>query len=183
MTNVDDPAFLGHVPRFGAWADENHDAPVERQYFFRIRSAHDTSGEGAYTKNGRRPMTTAFEAFFKQREDDDWAPFDLHVQSPGYVMFAYSTAYCIWFFFAINAIERKVDFERLSLDCRIDATATFFVRSVSGEARVVVTGTQVPSAEDQAYIVERASVCPVARNIGGSFDESLTATFDVTGTS
>jgi hypothetical protein len=184
MSQASDPAIpttLRHSPTFGAWADENHDRPIAKCSMFVIRSRHDClDAAAAFTEGGASVRTTAYEVAHRSAPQDPWSPFGVHLQSPGFTLYAYSLALCQWFYFVVNAIERGVALETVSLEFEVHATDAYFIRELRARYDVGLTAGSTPPADgDLAHIVERAKLCPVSRNVGGSFDEVVTCTFSV----
>jgi len=93
-----------------------------------------------------------------------WAPLDLGLRSPGFLIFVYSAFMCQHMYMRVNAAERALLLDEVKGTFFLEAAGDWHIRDACATFEGTLrSGT--PRGEDIDYIRERMRVCPVSRNI------------------
>ncbi|KAI9008514.1 hypothetical protein DFJ74DRAFT_359242 [Hyaloraphidium curvatum] len=96
-------------------------------------------------------------------DDGAWKPFDLSIDSPGFIIFAYAIFTCKHLYFFMNAAERGLLFAAAEGTMTVSAI-DWGLHDLEVEFSAKLTSGS-PTAEDVPYIVERMQGCPVSKNL------------------
>ncbi len=121
---------------------------------FRLRIQSDHWGERNETV-GRKVDIWREEA---------WEPLELSVDSPGFLIFVYANVACRHRYLAANAAERGIELSCIKGILEVKATQDWRVQKAHSHFDAKVRRGE-PSAEAEAYIIQRMLACPVSRNI------------------
>lgn len=108
--------------------------------------------------------------------EDGWAPLDLHLKTPGFLIFVYSFLMCQHTYFHANCNESGLLLDRADLDLLLQAGENWRIEQIKVEiAAELRKGDVDPDTAD--FIKGRMRQCPVSINLQEPADYRIEVEF------
>lgn len=107
---------------------------------------------------------TVTHLLFEHQVGHEWREYDPANHAAGFLMLLYAILNCQHMYFRVNAAERGLQLRSANAKMEVETNSDWEMQKlhihIAGD---LVAGT--PTADDEAYIVERMAHCPVSVNL------------------
>ncbi len=138
------------------------------QRIFQLRSSIQYAGEA-------NEVTALKVELF---HDGTWIPFDLNVQTPGFLIFVYAIFTCQHLYLRVNAAESGILLDSASGQIVVGTSQDWNLEDIDVTFDCTAH-TGLASAANIAYIIERMKACPVSLNIRKDVDIAAKVTIQL----
>lgn len=113
---------------------------------------------------------------FEHQVKNEWQQYDPANYAAGFLVFLYALLNCQHLYFRVNAAERGLQLKSAQGLLKVEANNDWEMQKMHIHMEgLLVTGA--PGADDEAYIIERMSHCPVSVNLKAVPDTRTTIQF------
>ena len=140
-------------------------SPVARTFRFRLNSTHIDPGNAVATLH------------VEQWTEEAWHPFNLGIQTPGFLIFSYSCFICQHTSLRINAAEFGLPLAFMSGTFSLSTTQSWKIQSIHTDFEVYLNADTMPDVEDHNELIRRINHCPVSRNLEPSVSKHIQLAF------
>lgn len=125
-----------------------------RTFEFRLNSTH-TARDNSLSTLHVEYLTNA-----------DWQPFDLNIETRGFLIFGYSCFICQHTYLRMNATELGLSIAFVDGKFQLTTSNDWIVSSVTADFDLYLVDGVIDRDGTQ-YLINRMKGCPVSRNLGG----------------
>lgn len=136
---------------------------TDRTFDFRLNSTYADPGNILATLH------------VEHRVDQIWQPFQLDVQTRGFLIFVYSCFICQHTYLRVNATEQGLDLAFISGSFKMTTSHDWYILAINAEFDVYLSAGNAGHGQVH-YLVERMKGCPVSRNLGQDVEKCTNLT-------
>lgn len=135
-----------------------------RKFQFRINAKYESS------------ENTVTSLVFEHQVKNEWQQYDATNYNAGFLVLLYAILNCQHMYFRVNAAERGLQLKSAQGKLEVEANNDWEMQKLHIHMEgQLVTGTA--NADDEAYIIERMTHCPVSVNLKPAPDMRTTIQF------